>query len=71
MKKSRKHKRRSCLHKQPHKSEDAAYAAISQLKKKNLIFHKMVPYKCIYCKQWHIGRTPKIEFKQFKKLRKV
>ena len=69
MKKSRRHKRRSCLHKQAHETEDAAYAAISQLKKRSFIFHKMKPYKCPYCNKWHFGRTSKIEFKQFKKLR--
>ena len=49
-------KRRSCKKKIPFKTQTLAVAALINLRKENYNGHT---YKCRFCKNWHIGRTPK------------
>lgn len=66
MKKTRKEK--CCDTKQKYKSRSQAAKTIKNLNKKKLIFRIMTPYKCKFCKQWHIGRTKNVNYEAFKRL---
>lgn len=45
-----------------------AKRAIKQTLEKHFIFHEMSPYKCPYCKKWHIGKTNIIDYSKFEEL---
>jgi hypothetical protein len=68
-KRGKKHRRKSCKNKIAHETKENAYAAMRKLLKRNFIFHHIHPYLCPYCGKWHLGRTKKIIYKKFEKLK--
>ncbi len=69
MKKSKKKRiRKSCKSKTGHKSKEGAYGELRSLLKRNFVFHALQPYKCKYCKLWHVGRTKQIHYDRFDEL---
>jgi len=64
----KKDKKKSCGSKMSYKSKKDAMAAIHFTLKKHFIFHRMRPYKCRYCKKWHIGKTNIIMYERFEEL---
>ena len=71
MKKSRRHRRKSCTHKIRYNTKNGAHIAYHVLKRKRLIFHEMRPYFCPYCHGWHIGKIHKVDYKAFEKLKRM
>ena len=69
MGKQRRFKRKSCKHKQAYPNKNVAYMALRALTKKRFIFHKMNAYQCGFCNKWHIGRTKKVLYETFERLR--
>lgn len=68
MKKRRKDKQKSCGSKMSYPTKQKAMGAIYYTLKKHFIFHRMRPYKCRYCKKWHIGKTNIIMYDKFEEL---
>lgn len=48
----------SCLRKKRFDSEADSWSAIFRMRARNQDTERLVPYKCDYCHQWHLGRTP-------------
>ena len=69
MRRSRRHKRKSCINKQRFEKPWQARLAMRALKKKNVMVTHMHVYKCKYCHGWHFGRTNEVEYVNFDKLR--
>ena len=65
MNRRRRKKRKSCELKLSHNTRKDAMIAVNKTVEKNFIFHRMQPYKCKYCGNWHIGRSRSILYRRF------
>lgn len=68
---SRRHKRKSCRGKIRYKTKDGAHIAMHvQRRRKDIFgFRELEVYKCPFCKGWHVGRTAKVNYRAFDKLK--
>ena len=67
--KNKKLRKKSCESKVPHETEADARLAIRKTLQTNFIFHRLEAYKCKFCGKWHIGKTRKVVYSRFKRLK--
>lgn len=55
----RRLRRKACMGKQRHESQDRAIAHIISLQRAGKIDGHMNPYRCGFCGSWHVGHAPR------------
>lgn len=51
------HRLVTCLRKKSFKNEKAAWSVIFTLRARGQDTERLIPYRCDFCREWHLGRT--------------